>query len=59
VNKIKRGYYEAEFFKLEENPNQTEEFEVTTKFVRKLEEIIKTNPEYWTWSHRRWKNKKK
>ena len=59
VNKIKRGYYEAEFFKLEENPNQTEEFGVTTKFVRKLEEIIKTKPEYWIWSHRRWKNKKK
>jgi KDO2-lipid IV(A) lauroyltransferase len=34
------------------------ENEITETHVRKLEQIIRENPEYWIWSHRRWKHKK-
>ena len=28
------------------------------KHVKRLEEVIRQNPEYWIWTHRRWKYKK-
>ena len=35
------------------------EYEITEKHVRILESMIREQPEYWIWSHRRWKHKKK
>ncbi|WP_448634902.1 hypothetical protein [Pedobacter panaciterrae] len=35
----------------------TEEFEITRLHTQFLEEIIKDEPAYWLWSHRRWKHK--
>lgn len=58
MKKIKRGYYQVEIIKLFENPQETKEYEITEKHVRLLERIIKNKPEYWLWSHRRWKHKK-
>ncbi len=59
ANKIKRGYYDVDFEILCNNPQNTAEYEITTAFVKKMEEIIKNKPEYWTWSHKRWKYKRK
>jgi Kdo2-lipid IVA lauroyltransferase/acyltransferase len=58
VRKIKRGFYEVEFSLLEENPASTRTGEITTRFMQKLEEVIRENPQYYLWSHRRWKYKK-
>ncbi|MGQ1908479.1 lysophospholipid acyltransferase family protein [Marinifilum sp. RC60d5] len=58
MNKIKRGYYEVEFIPLFDNPRETKEFEISEKHTRILENIIKENPAYWLWSHKRWKHKK-
>ena len=27
-------------------------------YVRRLEEMIRTRPELWMWSHRRWKHRR-
>jgi Kdo2-lipid IVA lauroyltransferase/acyltransferase len=54
----KRGRYEVILHVLNENPNETKEFEITRKFVDKLEEMIRRNPEMYLWSHNRWKFKK-
>jgi KDO2-lipid IV(A) lauroyltransferase len=32
-----------------------EPYAITEKHVRMLEDFIKEAPEYWLWSHRRWK----
>jgi Kdo2-lipid IVA lauroyltransferase/acyltransferase len=56
--KIKRGYYEVEFSMLEEHPAETKTGEITGKFMHKLEEVITGNPQYYLWSHRRWKLKR-
>lgn len=56
--KIKRGYYEVEYFLVTENAKDTAKFEITEKCTRFLENIIRENPEYWLWSHKRWKHKK-
>ncbi|SDM78919.1 KDO2-lipid IV(A) lauroyltransferase [Daejeonella rubra] len=55
INKIKRGYYECSIKHLVEVPNQTQEFEITNIHTRQLENIIRISPEYWLWSHKRWK----
>jgi KDO2-lipid IV(A) lauroyltransferase len=58
VTKIKRGYYSYCPELLFEHTAGLPEYEITEKHVRRLEEIIQAHPEYWIWSHRRWKHKK-
>ncbi len=58
MQKIRRGYYEVEFINLTENPRKTKPFEITENHVRALEELVNQQPEYWLWSHRRWKFKR-
>ena len=55
INKIKRGYYECSIKHLVEAPDQTQEFEITNIHTKQLDTIIRNNPEYWLWSHKRWK----
>ena len=59
VERVKRGYYQAEFSVLEANPLATAEDEITEKYNKKLENIIVANPAYWLWSHKRWKHQPK
>ena len=56
MKKIKRGYYRMTFVPLFEKPKETKEFEIIDTVMRYLEEDIKREPEYWLWSHRRWKH---
>jgi KDO2-lipid IV(A) lauroyltransferase len=53
--KIRRGNYEVEVIKLFDNPTGTSPYQITEKHLRLLEEIITAQPEYWLWTHRRWK----
>lgn len=55
IYKIKRGYYEVVYTLLKEHPRQTDYGEITTLHTRFLEKIIQQQPEYWLWSHKRWK----
>jgi len=55
IHKPRRGYYRAEFFLAEQNPVDCSEQELTKKFVHYMEEIIRSHPDMWLWSHRRWK----
>jgi len=56
VQKIKRGYYTARLEILVEDPSKTEPGDITAKFMKRLEQQIMEKPEYWLWSHRRWKH---
>ena len=58
VQKVKRGYYNLNIEPLFDHTEGLSEEMITEKHVRRLEEIIKEKPEYWIWSHRRWKHKK-
>lgn len=58
VKKIKRGFYSYSPELLFEHSAGLPEYAITERHVRKLEEMIRENPEYWIWSHRRWKHKK-
>lgn len=58
IKKIKRGYYSLNIMLLFEHTAGLPEKVITDTHVKYLENIIKENPEYWMWSHRRWKHKK-
>jgi KDO2-lipid IV(A) lauroyltransferase len=58
MQKVKRGYYRLEFIPLCENSKNTSTHELTDKYLRNVEKIIYDKPEYWMWSHRRWKRRK-
>lgn len=58
VKKIKRGYYEATFEVPFENPNAVPDYEITDLFMQRLEVQIKSAPEYYLWTHKRWKIKR-
>ncbi|HLF52399.1 lysophospholipid acyltransferase family protein [Flavobacterium sp.] len=56
VKKVKRGYYEATFVDLSHNPREVPNYEITNKFLRLVEKQIYEAPEYYLWTHKRWKH---
>jgi Kdo2-lipid IVA lauroyltransferase/acyltransferase len=58
IRRIKKGYYETWFELLVENPGEISEENIILTYVKRAEQVIRENPEYYLWSHRRWKNKK-
>lgn len=59
VKVLQQGYYEVDCISLCDNPTETAEFEITNLHTRFLEQMIKEDPAYWLWSHRRWKHQPK
>ena len=57
ITKLSRGHYEMELRVLEENPTETLPGEITEKHVRWLEDRIVKDPQFWLWTHKRWKRK--
>jgi len=57
IDLVKRGYYTYTLVPLVENPKETKPYEITRIQVSYLESLIREKPEYWLWSHRRWKIK--
>lgn len=53
---VKKGYYELDCIPLCLHPENTSGHEITDLHVRLLEDIIREEPTYWLWSHRRWKH---
>ncbi len=58
IKKRKRGFYEIIFFPLVDNHDKITAEEIMERYVRALEKLIKEQPQYWLWSHRRWKHTK-
>lgn len=55
IRRLGRGRYRCEFVPLYESPKHTLANEITDGHVAYLERVIREKPEYWLWSHRRWK----
>jgi len=58
IQRKKRGFYELELSLLSEDVATLEHGKLTELFMHRLEEIIRTQPEYWLWSHKRWKHQR-
>lgn len=55
VSCVKRGYYHCTFELMTEDPNSYEGFGLTDEYMRRLERMIRREPERWLWTHKRWK----
>ena len=59
VKKVKRGFYEAELELLTNDAKSVPDFEITETFLRKVEQQILEAPEFYLWTHKRWKHRNK
>jgi len=57
VKKIKRGYYQTTFETVTLNPNDYKNYEITDIFLKFVENQILKTPEYYLWTHKRWKHR--
>src|SRR5690554_7135865 len=55
LHKIKRGHYTMRLKEITSSPQELKYGEITEQFVHLLEKTIHEAPEYWIWSHKRWK----
>ena len=58
VNRVKRGYYEAEFKLLTDEPKMTKKHEITDTFTEWLEKDIYNDPTQYLWTHNRFKHRR-
>ena len=55
MQRPRRGYYTATFKLLTRTPSQLPEHELTRRFFHLLETDIQNRPQYYLWTHNRWK----
>ena len=59
VRRVKRGFYTCEFKPMAEKPvKEIPDWELTDAYAHLLEEMISRHPNFWLWSHNRWKRTK-
>ena len=57
VEKVGRGYYQATLKPITENAPAEPEHYITKKFFELLEKQIYNKPEFYLWTHKRWKHR--
>lgn len=55
MKKVKRGYYQINYYRIYPDGEKFVENEVVKKFHHLLENTINKRPDNYLWSHRRWK----
>lgn len=58
IYKLSRGHYEMAFELVEENPTTAPYGLITQRHTRMLEKDILNDPQYWLWTHKRWKRER-
>jgi KDO2-lipid IV(A) lauroyltransferase len=58
VKKVKRGYYEATFELLSDSIEKVPDYQITDRFLKLVEAQIYEAPEYYLWTHKRWKHRR-
>jgi len=57
IRRKSRGRYAIEYRLVSDNPASTAENFITEECSRINESLIKSDPAYWLWTHKRWKHK--
>ena len=58
ISKVKRGHYTVNYQLVSEKPKSENHGVITQKFTNLLEKDIHNAPQYYLWTHRRWKHNK-
>lgn len=56
IEKVKRGRYNIHLISIADKPNDMAQGEIIKTYISLLEKTINRAPEYWLWSHKRWKH---
>ena len=56
TEQVKRGVYRSTFLLLEEDPKSSETYSITKKYIKSLEDQIQKQPEFYFWTHKRFKH---
>lgn len=56
--RIKRGYYKCTLRLITQSPQDYNDFDITEKYFSLMEATIRRQPQFWLWSHNRWKRTK-
>jgi len=59
VRKIRRGFYEATFEQMTDDVRSLPDYALSVDFMKRVEEQIRQAPEYYLWTHKRWKTEGK
>lgn len=57
--KVKRGYYKTTFSLISNNSKNLSKYQLTDQFLQKVEDRVRVQPEYYLWTHKRFKHKDK
>lgn len=55
MHRTKRGHYVANFIPITLHAKQTDEFFIVRQFFSMLEQSIRREPQFYLWTHNRWK----
>lgn len=55
LERLGAGHYRHNYTQLYDGKEEVAPHEITERYVRCLERTIEAKPEYWMWSHKRWK----
>ncbi|PWN71746.1 lipid A biosynthesis acyltransferase [Chryseobacterium phosphatilyticum] len=55
MKKVKRGYYQVNYYRIYPDNEKFTEHEVVRKFHKLLENTLRKHPDNYLWSHRKWK----
>lgn len=56
VTKVKRGYYEATLIPITDDAKSLPNYEIIHRYIQEVEKQIYEAPEYYFWTHKRWKH---
>jgi KDO2-lipid IV(A) lauroyltransferase len=59
VTKVKRGHYKCTFRLIAENSREYDDYAITELFLREVEKQVYAAPQYYFWTHNRFKHKDK
>jgi KDO2-lipid IV(A) lauroyltransferase len=58
MKRTSRGHYCGTFKPITDAPKSYPDFQISEICTRELEAMIRRQPAYWLWSHKRWKHKR-
>jgi lauroyl/myristoyl acyltransferase len=56
VKKVKRGYYEMTLIPITDDAKSLPNYEIIHRYIKEVEKQIYEAPEYYFWTHKRWKH---
>ena len=55
VTKVSKGHYQVTFTPICDKPSAVPQYTIVSRYIEHLARTIDQAPQYWLWSHRRWK----